>query len=377
MATVSWVVFKHHKKADGTFNPKIRVYHRGTSAYVATPIFTPFVRFRRGDSTGSITDGDVVDALNSRVKAMRKLLNKYDYLVEECANAKEVVGLLDRKMHGARELDFLCFAGEAVERMPDRGTKLIRRSFLANLQLFTPDGKLPVKQITAAFLARFESWLGNAKPDMRGVRAKGLAASSVQTYMNTFHSLYNQMLQAYNNYETGDIVISSDPFRAYRPTVRPSYAKKSVPMEVIRRVAAYAPGKGGKRMRCLARDMFLLSFCLAGMNLVDIYTCEVIRAGRIEYQRTKTRNKRRDGAFLSIAIPPEAQPLVDQYRDPLGERVFGLYHRMGMEKLRSSVSEGMKKMCRDLELEPFTFYMRRHIAFPYSLKTRNLQRLSA
>lgn len=51
MATISWVVFKHHKKADGTFNPKIRVTHNRTTSYMSTNIYTPFARFKRGAST--------------------------------------------------------------------------------------------------------------------------------------------------------------------------------------------------------------------------------------------------------------------------------------------------------------------------------------
>lgn len=33
MATVQWVIFKHHKKSDGTYNPKIQIiiHKRGQS----------------------------------------------------------------------------------------------------------------------------------------------------------------------------------------------------------------------------------------------------------------------------------------------------------------------------------------------------------
>lgn len=40
MATISWVIFKHHKEQDGTLNLKIRVYYNGTTVYMPTPIFT-------------------------------------------------------------------------------------------------------------------------------------------------------------------------------------------------------------------------------------------------------------------------------------------------------------------------------------------------
>lgn len=40
MTTISWVIFKHHKKQDRMFNLKIRVYPNGTTVYMPTPIFT-------------------------------------------------------------------------------------------------------------------------------------------------------------------------------------------------------------------------------------------------------------------------------------------------------------------------------------------------
>lgn len=33
MATVAAVVFEHHEKQDGTYNVKIRIYHKSEAAY--------------------------------------------------------------------------------------------------------------------------------------------------------------------------------------------------------------------------------------------------------------------------------------------------------------------------------------------------------
>ena len=81
MATVAWVVLKHHKKADGTYNPKIRISHNGTSSYIATPIFTEFVKFKRGAASGTITSGKLIDSLNDTVKMYREVLNESQDLV--------------------------------------------------------------------------------------------------------------------------------------------------------------------------------------------------------------------------------------------------------------------------------------------------------
>lgn len=37
MATVGIKIHKHHKKADGTYNVKIRVAHKGEKRYIDTP----------------------------------------------------------------------------------------------------------------------------------------------------------------------------------------------------------------------------------------------------------------------------------------------------------------------------------------------------
>ena len=356
MATIAWVVFKHHKKADGTYNPKIRVYHKGTTAYVSTPIFTPFVRFKRGESTGTVTDGDVRDSLNDRVKSMRQLLNKFDYAIEHCEDAKSVVAFLDRRMNQGKDLDFIRFAKKMIDRMPGNGTRKTRESLLVNLASFVEEDSLPVSKITFSFLARFEAWL-NAKESSPGRRLK---PSTVVAYINAFRTLYNQMLRAYNDYDTGDIVIVGDPFKVYHPARKIQYAKKAVTAEVIRMIAGYRPSMKRAKSQTLARDMFLLSFCLAGMNMADIYTCETLKGNRIEYCRTKTRKKKADEAFISVPLMPEIQPLFNRYRDTKGVRVFNLYESSDKDTLMSALSYGMRTMCRDLGIEPITFYAARH-----------------
>ena len=75
MATVSWVVFKHHKKKDGTYNPKLQIIHKGSSAYIATGINTDLVRFKRGSSSGIVTSDAISRSLDSKVGYVRDMIN--------------------------------------------------------------------------------------------------------------------------------------------------------------------------------------------------------------------------------------------------------------------------------------------------------------
>lgn len=362
MATISWVVFKHHKKADGTYNPKIRVYHNGRSVYLATPIFTPFVRFKKGEATGRITDGDLLDVLNTRVKNIRQLLNQYDHVVDCCETAKDVADFIVRKQNQGKELDFVKFLQEQIEGAEQNGGVCVKVSLLSNLKGFIGEESLPVTRVTSSFLKRFETWLRSERIlSRRGVEqlVKPVGNSTLRVYMQAFQTVFNRMRNQYNDYEIGDIVIPGDPFKAYSPAWGGTFQKRAVPTDTVRLIAGYKPT--GKKMayKILARDMFVLSFCLAGMNLIDMYNCEKYEDGRIVYCRTKTTKRKKDRAYISVPIFPEAAGLFETYRG--NSRVFNLSDRFRhIQNFRVVVARGMKEMCAELGIEPVTFYTARH-----------------
>lgn len=365
MATISWVIFKHHKKADGTYNPKIRITHNRTTVYMATQIFTPLVRFKRGETTGTVTDGAIEDSLNDKVKDMRKIINMYDYIIDECENAKSVLTFIDRKMNENKDLDFIAFAEGHIKTLSDNGSKRLASSLLANLKYYINGDNLPVKRITSFFLVRFEAWLRTSRQiTLHGkTRHKPpIKDSSIQTYMQTMQSIYNRMLLQYNDYELGDIIIPGDPFKRYTPPKAAPFKKKAVDASIIRKVADYDPStkRWSKKLQCV-KDMFLLSFCLAGMNPIDMFTCDTYQNGRIDYCRTKTRNKKKDSAFISVPIPKEIKAIFNKYRDNEGKRVFCFYKLFpDIIDMRCSIAYCMKVICTELEIEPMTFYAARH-----------------
>lgn len=365
MATVSWVIMRHHKKADGTYNPKIRIIHNRTTAYMPTAIFTPLVRFKGRESLGRLTDKDVEEALFDKVKELRGILNANDYLIDDCENARAVVELLKRKINERKGIDFIEFANKYLEGMKENGRKRIVASLIKNLCRFTGAASLPIKQLTGAFLERFEAWLrapGESPLEGKKQGKKPLKDSTIETYMKAMQTLFNRMLATYNDYETGDIVISRNPFKSYTPNVKIVFRKKALDVTVIRRIAAYNPPKKSRNgYEGFARDMFLLSFCLAGMNMADLFACEVYKDGRLEYCRAKTKDRKKDRAFISLSVVDEVKGIFDKYRDPVGRRVFNLYHSFtSAGRAGSALFQGMKTMCKDLDIEPITFYAARH-----------------
>lgn len=350
MATVTWVVLKHHKKVDGTFNPKIRITHNRTTAYIATQIFTPLVRFKKGEASGILTDSDILDSLNDKVKDIRKILNKFEYIIEDCENAKTVLSFIDKKMNQDKDIDFLAFADSCIAELKNNGSKSVKICLVSNLRKFVDT--LPIVKLTSAFLKRFERWLKTERK---------ISDSSLLVYMQAFQTIYNKALMHYNDYEIGDIVIVGDPFKSYKFETRPTEVKKAVSVEVIQRIFNYKPGGRKNKHTGFARDMFLLSFCLAGMNAADILACTKYSEGRIDYSRQKTRDKKKSKAFISVPVVSEIQDVFLKYRDVGGERVFNLYKTYeSIQYIRVSLSRGMKILCKEIGIEPITFYAARH-----------------
>ena len=48
----------------------------------------------------------------------------------------------------------------------------------------------------------------------------------------------------------------------------------------------------------LAKDCFILSFCLMGINSVDLYNATELKGNKLVYYRTKTKDRRLDKAKM-------------------------------------------------------------------------------
>lgn len=76
--------------------------------------------------------------------------------------------------------------------------------------------------------------------------------------------------------------------------------------------------KKGYKSTCrynLAKDCFILSFCLMGINSADLYNATEMVNNTIIYNRTKTKDRRLDNAQMKVDIPKIALPLIEKYRD--------------------------------------------------------------
>ena len=222
MATVSWVVFKHHKKSDGTYNPKIRISHNRTSSYISTFIYTTFVRFKKGSASGTIFHEEIRDSLDKMVREYRQIINDNQDIVRECETSKDIVAMIDRRKQ-RKDIDFIEFARQHISMTPNEGTRTVKTTGINSLCHFLKDKnrneKLPIKDLTSKLLREYEEWLRTeraisvkqnkaARQKYKTINKPPLNDTGVHSYMGIIQSVFNAALLHYNDYEKGDIVIT-------------------------------------------------------------------------------------------------------------------------------------------------------------------------
>src|ERR1700759_236207 len=110
MATVGFKVFKHHKKADGTYNIKIRVSHKGGNHYIDTP---HYVIAKQLTAKLKVKDPLIVDILNDTLKKYRKMISE----LEDKLDLHNSETLRDFLIGKDADVNFLKFSFEYIDQL--------------------------------------------------------------------------------------------------------------------------------------------------------------------------------------------------------------------------------------------------------------------
>lgn len=258
------------------------------------------------------------------------LMAEGEPLAELKAFVKELMGGVDRNaMPLYRALER--FAGARRTE----NTRLLYMRTAAKVEAF--DGGVSVKGVTTAWLEKFERWLeagGCVSANSRAVHLRNLKAV---------------MNWAYDEGMTAEL-----PFRRFKIRME-RVVINNIPTETLRKLrdCPVLPGKE------LYRDLFMLSFYLAGINPVDMLhlTRANWKNGHITYRRHKT------GKLISVPVTAAAERLLEKYR---GERY--LLRMMDVErdylKFTSKWDKHLKTLGPEMVVPDTIGRMRRRMGEP-------------
>lgn len=359
--TFKAVVYAHHKKENGTYNVKIRVTHNRKRKHIATNIFVTKEDLTRGLK---IKSQNVIDKLKTEIDRYMEIVSTIGAYQAKEMSVDDVMNYIatyeERNKHF--ELDFIEFSRKVIRETFDAGrdgTALSYETAINSLVRFLGDEHLPIAGVTVQLLEDYCTWLKKIPP--RKNRVKGERAPSL--YLGNIRILHNKAKDLYNDEDAGIIRIPLSPFKKFKVPKPPVTRKRSITIEQLQAIMSIG-GKFPKGSRVeLARDVFLLSFGLIGMNTVDLFNCNIISSERITYDRTKTHTRRVDNATISIKIEKEVRGLVDKYRDKTGKRVFNFYQRYADHNVfNANVNKGLKIIGKmeNVAIDDLEFYAARH-----------------
>lgn len=335
MATISVGFIKSKPNTDGTFSLKIVINAQSNTAYIAT-------RYKI-DNLKQWKDGRVVkhpdaDHIN---KQLKKLLWEYEEILDSMPNpnvpAAEVRKYLLAQHNKSDSLKV--YAGQYIARLEKEG----RASYAQNmgytlkylLECFGENFAL--QNFCASSLTVFEKHLRNS----------GSSDTTINIRMTHLKALLNAAVTA------GVVEYKVFPFRGYKmpeKNVREIWVTKQ---ELTRLRTAVFTGVSERRLT-IARDLFMLSFYFAGINLTDLMDSR-LDGETITFVRKKTAAKKRGEKGVSLTIQPEAREIIEKYITKDGTLDFG-YRYKDYEQFRSFVTKSLNRIGEELGFENRLMY---------------------
>ena len=366
MLTIKAEVQQDKQRSDGTYNVKVRftldrkVKRLSTNLFVTQQDLTKSFKFKENTSIKKEIDSLV---FYYREQCEKLHLDRSKYTLDE------VVDFLNGEQTKQQTIDFIKFSREWIASTTIKGAPNYTSALNALIR-FIGKEELDVNLITLDFVENFKAFLNKE----REVRIKKLIAQgkrvpsnrSLSLYLVSIKKLFNEAKKKYNKKDKNLILIPHSPFEDFTIPKQEATRKRAISTDIIKQIwkLPYKDMKKGYKATCrynLAKDCFILSFCLMGINSADLYNATEMKGNTITYYRTKTKDRRLDNAKMVVDVPQIVLPLIEKYQDKTGKRLFNFYQYYADEKgFNKAINYGLKEIGAILEVDDLEYYAARH-----------------
>ena len=343
MATISIEYGK--MKSDGSCSVMLRIRSAKTEKRLNIGVTLEKAEYKiYPDGRRKITNDNkyflVQDLLSDYTKKFNAFIQK---MVGYEITAEEIYSFLTKKSESdVKMMNFFDYADKWLAHSDIKGKKNYV-CMLNDLARYNNGSRtLPFAYIDFSFLSGYSMSLKD-RP-----RAQSL-------YLGELRHIYKQACLEYNT-ET-EIVLSPMLFDRFKVPKQRMVGQRALDVDTIRKIFAYEP-KTARQM--LAQDACMLSVCLMGTNSVDLYNATYYKGGIFAYERTKTKDRRNDRAYIEIAVHERIKPLFAKYKGS-GKHVFDFSKRYGKhEDFNRAINIGLKEIASELGIDKLQFYQFRH-----------------
>ena len=351
---------------DGTYNVKVRFIKDKKVKRVSTDLFA--------------TDSDLTSDLKLKEESIvkqeadrlvlhyRTMVNSLHFDSENC-DVSEIVNRLLCKEEAEKPIDFIAFSKKWISETTIKG-KDNYTTALNSFIRFLGKEELEIKKITVDLLEQYRDYIINVRNErVKALQAEGKRVPSnrcLSLYLMSLRHLYGEAQRFYNKPDKGLMRIPHTPFEYFKIPKQEATRKRALTPQQIKAIWSlpYQNIHKGVKHTCrpdLAKDCFILSFCLMGINSADLYNATLLRDNRLVYCRTKTKERRLDKAKMEVVVPDMVLPIIEKYRDTTGQRLFRFYKDYRDHKaFNKAINKGLKGIGDQLNIDDLEFYAARH-----------------
>ena len=335
------------RRQDGTHLVKIRMTHRRKVVRKQTPIYVTRDQLSRDGK--KVKDAAVLAAIDRHLARLRTAVANVEGA--EWMDAERLWQVLTEQAATEKgfRLDVFDFSEQVTKGM-ERRTRLGYKYTMNALKKFTGRDRLDINEVTFEMLASWKAWIE---------ARNGKGSRSVSYYLEHLKTIHGEARSLYNDDDVGVVRIPRQPFRKGLIPPQPKTRHRALTAAQMKAVAACDPVTFRGKM---AKDVFMLSFALVGMNTVDLYHLKKgdLKDGVLTYCRAKTDSKRDDKALMKVRVEPEAAAIIAR-RKGMGNALLMFAARYGTDaEFNRATNIGLKEVGRLCGVSGLTTYHARH-----------------
>ena len=333
MATIKLAVLKHTQSKDGSYKIRIAIGHRSETHYIVTKY--------KVNSPSEFVGGIVTRVPNAHeinVK-LRNLLNDYDERLEripspEDYTCKELRDLLKSMRPHSSTATFSQVSEQYQKELIEDGRGSYAGMLQNSLRLFRDfsGGDMFLSEISTVTISEFERWL----------KRKGLSQTYISMTLSMTRTIINRAIRAQL------VIYQLHPFAYWK---RPADEEREIDISV-EELAAIRDAQPKLKKQRIARDLFMLSYYLGGINLIDLLNIDFRGVSVLEYVRHKSRNTKTSDKRISFTIQPEAKELIKKWMNRnTGKLDFG--YKFSYKNFLQFITRSIKSLAKDLDIQNY------------------------
>ena len=332
MTTLKLAVVPAKVLKNGKHKIRIAIGHKQETRYLVTRFVI--------DSPSQFKDGQVVDipsASHINMK-LRNLLNVYqealDKINTNSYTCSQIAEYLSNFKEGA--CSFSSVSNEYVSGMVKEGRTSTAQLYQRTINYFLDciGHDIMLEGITPRIVKDFDLYL----------KGRDFSTATRGTHMAHLKAIINYAIK-YRK-----VSYESHPFEFYE---KPESSIRELDISVDE-VKMIRDSDVSEKSLCIARDLFMLSYYLGGINLIDLMQINFKGKDTVEYIREKSKNTKKGDKKVSFTIPKEAKPIIQKWMGKNGKLNFG--YKLSYDNFRKYVTKEIIRLTERIGIEKHVVY---------------------